>query len=92
MTFAALALALAMVGLFGILAYSVQQRVREFGVRRALGAATGDIVRLVALSASRVIAAGAIVGLVLASLLSRLLTSVPSLIMPWKRERHGPKS
>jgi putative ABC transport system permease protein len=75
-TFAALALALAMVGLFGILAYSVQQRVREFGVRRALGAATGDIVRLVAVSASRVIVAGAVVGLVLASLLSRLLTSV----------------
>ena len=36
-----------MVGVFGILAYSVQQRVRDFGVRRALGATTGDVLRLV---------------------------------------------
>ena len=47
MAFAALALVLAMVGVFGILAYSVQQRVRDFGVRRALGATTGDVLRLV---------------------------------------------
>ena len=45
--FAALALVLAMVGVFGILAYSVQQHVRDFGVRRALGATTHDILRLV---------------------------------------------
>ena len=45
--FAALAVVLAMVGVFGILAYSVQQRVRDFGVRRALGATTGDVLRLV---------------------------------------------
>ena len=36
-----------MVGVFGILAYSVQQRVRDFGVRRALGATTNDVLRLV---------------------------------------------
>ena len=45
MTFAGLALLLAMVGVFGILAYSVQQRVRDFGVRRALGATTSDVLR-----------------------------------------------
>ena len=45
--FATLAVVLAMVGVFGILAYSVQQRVRDFGVRRALGATTGDVLRLV---------------------------------------------
>ena len=58
MTFAGLALLLAMVGVFGILAYSVQQRVRDFGVRRALGATTGDVLRLVVGSAVRVIASG----------------------------------
>ena len=45
--FAALAVVLAMVGVFGILAYSVQQRVRDFGLRRALGATTSDVLRLV---------------------------------------------
>ena len=74
--FAALALILAMVGLFGILAYSVQQRVRDFGVRRALGATSRDVLWLVASSASRVIAAGAVIGLAAAALLGRLLETI----------------
>jgi len=74
--FAGLAVALAMVGVFGILAYSVQQRVRDFGVRRALGATTNDVLRLVASDAVRVIALGAAIGLVLAAVLSRAITSV----------------
>lgn len=76
MTFAGLALLLAMVGVFGILAYSVQQRVRDFGVRRALGATTGDVLRLVVGSAARVIAIGAVIGLILSTVLGRLLTTV----------------
>jgi putative ABC transport system permease protein len=76
MAFAGLALVLAMVGMFGILAYSVQQRVREFGVRRALGATTGDVLRLVAGNALRVIAAGAIVGLALSTVLGRMLATL----------------
>ena len=75
-TFAALALLLAMVGVFGILAYSVQLRVRDFGVRRALGATTGDVLRLVAGSAVRVIATGAVIGLALSAFLGRLLTTM----------------
>jgi putative ABC transport system permease protein len=74
--FAALAVLLAMVGVFGILAYSVQLRVRDFGVRRALGATTGDVLRLVVGSATRVIAIGAGIGLLLSAMLGRLLTSV----------------
>jgi putative ABC transport system permease protein len=73
MTFAGLALLLAMVGVFGILAYSVQQRVRDFAVRRALGATTSDVLRLVLGSAARVIAAGAVIGLLLSVVLGRLL-------------------
>jgi putative ABC transport system permease protein len=74
--FAVLAVALAMVGVFGILAYSVQLRVRDFGVRRALGASTADVLRLVVGGATRVIAIGAAIGLVLSAALGQLLTSV----------------
>jgi putative ABC transport system permease protein len=76
LTFAGLALLLAMVGVFGVLAYTVQQRVRDFGVRRALGATTGDVFRQVAGSAVRMIGGGAAAGLLLAALLGRLLTSL----------------
>jgi len=75
-SFAVLALVLAMVGVFGILAYSVQQRVRDLGVRRALGATTGDVVRLVVVSALRVLLGGALVGLVLSAFLGQMIASV----------------
>jgi putative ABC transport system permease protein len=74
--FAALALVLAMVGVFGILAYSVQQRARDFGVRRALGATSGDVVRLVMTSAARIVAGGAAVGLIAAAAAGRLVTTM----------------
>jgi putative ABC transport system permease protein len=74
--FAVLAVALAMVGVFGILAYSVQQRVRDFGVRRALGATTADVLRLVVSGALRIVVAGAVIGLSLAAVLGRLIGSM----------------
>ena len=74
--FAGLALTLAMVGVFGILAYSVQQRVRDFGVRRALGATTGDVLRLVVGSAIKVITVGAVIGLVLSAAFGRLISTM----------------
>jgi putative ABC transport system permease protein len=74
--FASLALILAMVGVFGTLAYSVQQRVREFGVRRALGATTLNVLGLVAGSALRVIAAGAVAGLLLSVWAGQLLSTM----------------
>jgi putative ABC transport system permease protein len=75
-SFAILALVLAMVGVFGILAYSVQQRMRDFGVRRALGATSRDVLRLVIIDGVRVIVVGVVLGLVLAAVSTRLLTTM----------------
>jgi putative ABC transport system permease protein len=74
-TFAVLALALATVGVFGVLAYSVQQRRREFGVRVALGATSPSIVWLVLGSVGRLIATGAAVGLGLAFAFGRSMVA-----------------
>jgi putative ABC transport system permease protein len=74
-TFAGLALLLAMVGVFGVLAYSVQQRTREIGVRIALGATPGRVITLVWSSAWRMVAVGAAIGLLLAAALSRSISS-----------------
>ncbi|MBY0494848.1 MAG: ABC transporter permease [Cyanobacteria bacterium] len=70
-TFAALALLLATVGVFGVVMYSVEQRSREFAMRIALGATTANVLALVLGSASRVIGAGAVIGLIGAAALSR---------------------
>ncbi|HEY1305070.1 MAG TPA: ABC transporter permease [Vicinamibacterales bacterium] len=75
MSFAGLALLLAMVGVFGVLAYSVQQRVREIGVRIALGATSRNVLRLVVTGAVRMIALGAAVGLAGAALLARSMST-----------------
>ena len=74
--FASLALVLALVGVVGILAYSVQQHVRDFGVRRALGATTSDVLRLVVRDAARVVAAGAAIGLALSAASGRLIETM----------------
>ncbi|HET9362305.1 MAG TPA: FtsX-like permease family protein, partial [Vicinamibacterales bacterium] len=81
-TFAALALCLAMVGVFGVLAYSVQQRVREFGVRIAMGASATDMLRLVVGGAARLTAVGLAIGLGSAALLGRWLTGLVYPIAP----------
>ena len=83
MAFAALALLLAMVGLFGILAYSVQQRIRDFGVRRALGASTRHVLTLVAGNAAWVIAGGAAAGLVVAAMLGRFMEAMLFGVQPF---------
>jgi putative ABC transport system permease protein len=82
-TFAGLALLLAMIGVFGILAYTVHLRIREFGLRMALGATTGDVLRMVVGNAGRVIAMGAVIGLTLSVMLGRLLTSLLFGVQPF---------
>ena len=62
--------------LFGILAYAVQRRMRDLGVRRALGASTLDVVRSVVADAGRVVAAGALAGIGLSIALARVLASM----------------
>jgi putative ABC transport system permease protein len=71
--FAALALLLAMVGIFGVLSRSVQQRMREFGVRIALGASRQNVIGLVLGQATRITLAGLVAGLALAAMLGRLM-------------------
>jgi ABC-type lipoprotein release transport system permease subunit len=71
--FAVLALLLAAVGIFGVLAFSVGQRAREFGIRVALGARSRDVLRLVLSGALKMTGAGVTIGLVAAALLTRLL-------------------
>jgi putative ABC transport system permease protein len=74
--FALMSLALAAVGVFGVLTFSVRERTREFGVRVALGATTADILQLVLGSGLKIAGAGALVGLVSAALLTRSLASL----------------
>jgi putative ABC transport system permease protein len=74
--FAGLALVLAMVGLFGILAYAVQRRTRDLGVRRALGATTGDVVRSVLGGAAQVLGVGLSIGVALSIALGQVLESM----------------
>jgi putative ABC transport system permease protein len=74
-TFAALALLLAMVGVFGVLGYAVQQRWREFGIRRALGATTGQVMLLVAAGATRLVVTGAAIGLGAAVIAGRAIST-----------------
>jgi putative ABC transport system permease protein len=80
--FAGLALVLAMVGVFGMLSYTVQLQMRDLGVRRALGATTGDVLGLVLRQALGIIVSGAIVGLVAAALLGRTITSLLHGVQP----------
>jgi len=74
--FAALAVILSAVGVYGVFAYSVSQRTQEMGIRLALGASRRRLLGLIVAQAACLIAAGGILGIAGAFLLSRLLTSM----------------
>ncbi len=81
--FAFLALALACIGLYGLVSYAVARRAREVGIRLSLGASAGTVVWMLAGGGMRLVALGGVIGLAaaaaLAQLLSRLLFGVPAL-------------
>ena len=75
-TFALSALALAAIGIYGVMAYAVQQRTREIGVRLALGAEPGAVRTRVVLQGMRLAIVGVLIGLGAAFGLSRYMTSL----------------
>jgi putative ABC transport system permease protein len=73
--FAGLAIFLATVGIYGVIAYAVEQRAHEFSIRTALGAGRGDIVRLVLREGFVVTVAGLVIGIGAAFALTRLIAN-----------------
>jgi len=72
---AGIALALAAAGIYSVLSYSVAQRTKEFGVRMALGASRGDILRLVLESGGRLLLIGLVIGLAASVALAQIVNS-----------------
>ena len=87
--FGALALVLAVVGIYGVMSYAVAQRTREIAIRSALGASAREVVRMVLMRAVWLSAAGILAGLALAIPASRVLTGLLFEIAPTDLPTYG---
>jgi ABC-type antimicrobial peptide transport system permease subunit len=74
--FASLALVLATVGIYSVLAYTVRQRVREIGIRMALGAPVKGVLRMIVIEGLKPTLAGVVLGLALAAALVRVMATL----------------
>jgi predicted permease len=81
--FAALALVLSSIGIYGVISYVVGQRTREIGIRMALGAKRGNVLRMVLGQAGKMVVLGVVVGMVAAFGLTRLIASMLFGVSPW---------
>jgi putative ABC transport system permease protein len=81
--FAAIALFLAAVGLYGVVAYTVSQRTQEIGLRMAIGAQRGDVLRLVVGGGMRLAFAGVAIGIACALALSQLVATMLYEVTPF---------
>jgi putative ABC transport system permease protein len=74
--FATVALVLSVIGIYGVMAYYVQQHMKDIGIRMALGGTSGDVLRLIVGQGMMVVAGGLAVGLAIAAAMTRLTASL----------------
>lgn len=80
--FGAIALALAVIGIFGVMSYSVARRTREIGLRMALGATPGGVLRMILADSLKLVVVGLAVGIAAALVLTRFLSSMLFAVHP----------
>jgi putative ABC transport system permease protein len=80
--FSGLALALAGIGIYGVISYSVAQRTQEMGIRMALGAQPAEVLRLVMWQGGKMAGLGALIGIPMALVLTRMMTKLLFAIEP----------
>jgi predicted permease len=81
--FAGIALLLAAIGIYGVLSYAVEQRTHEIGIRMALGASGGSVLRMIITQAMRTVAIGLGAGIVAALVLTRYMSAILYGVRSW---------